>query len=57
MLPKLFFFYKNGAIWCILSIQKHDVIKLKIDNVTDNKLALKLLTLFFSNIKNKVFAS
>ena len=58
MLPELFFFLiKNGAIWFILSIPKHVIINLKINNVKDNKLTIKLLTIFFSNIKTKVFAS
>ena len=47
-------FIKHGAIWCILYIPKHVIINLKINNVKDNKL--KLLTIFFSNIKTKVFA-
>ena len=49
-------FIKHGAIWCILSIPKHVIINLKINNVKDNKLKKKLLTIFFSNIKTKVFA-
>ena len=31
MLPG-FFFDKNGAIWCILSVQKYVIINVKINN-------------------------
>ena len=28
---------KNGAVWCILCVQKHVIINLKINNFKDNK--------------------
>ena len=50
MLPKLFFYKKNGAIWCIQSIPKHVIINLKINKVKDNKLKIKITDQIFSLI-------
>ena len=54
MLPELFFFFK-GAIWCILSILKHVIINLKINNVKDNKLTIKIIDQIFLHYKNQGF--
>ena len=32
---------KNGAIWCILSVPKYDIIHLKINNFKDKKSGVK----------------
>ena len=52
MLPELFFI-KNGAIWRILSIPKHVIINLKINNVKDNKLTIKIIDHIFLQYKNQ----
>ena len=55
MLPELFFYKKNGAIWCILSIPKHVIINLKINKVKDNKLKIKFIDHIFLQYKNQGF--
>ena len=54
MLPELFY-KKNGAIWCILSIPKHVIINLKINNVQVNKLTIKIIDHIFLKYKNQGF--
>ena len=48
-------FIKHGAIWCILSIPKHVIINLKINNVKDNKLKIKIIDHIFLQYKNHGF--
>ena len=54
MLPELFL-KKKRAIWCIPSIPKHVIINLKINNVKDNKLKLKIIDHIFLQYKNQGF--
>ena len=48
-------FIKHGAILCILSIPKHVIINLKINNVKDNKLKIKIIDHIFLQYKNQGF--
>ena len=47
--PPHFFFDKNGAIWCILSVPKLVIINLKINIFLDNQLP-KFCATYFSEI-------
>ena len=55
MLPELFIYKKKGAIWCILSIPRHVIINLKINNVKDNKLKIKTIDHIFLLYKSQGF--
>ena len=48
-------FIKNSARWCILSIPKHVIINLNINNVKDNKLTIKIIDHIFLQYKNQGF--
>ena len=49
MIPR-FFFYKNDATWCILSVPKYVIINLKIHNFYDNKSTTPFCAIIFSKI-------
>ena len=48
-------FIKNDANLCILSIPKHVIINLKINNVKDNRLTIKNIDHIFLKYKNQGF--
>ena len=47
-------FDKNGAMWCILSVPKYAITKLKINNLRLINKQQKLIAIFFPEVNPDV---